>query len=84
MRTQVRRMGNSSGVIIPKPVLNHLGIAAGDDLDLALEGDRVVLIPVRSCPRVGWADAARAVAQAGDDALVWPEFPNTDDAELEW
>lgn len=84
MRTQVRRMGNSSGVIIPKLILTHLGVTAGDDLELALEGDRIVLVPVRSRPRAGWAEAARAISEAGDDALVWPEFPNSGDAELEW
>lgn len=77
-------MGNSSGVIIPKPVLVHLGVTAGDDLDLALEGDRIVLVPVRARPRAGWAEAARAIADAGDDSLVWPEFSNSGDVELEW
>jgi hypothetical protein len=35
-------------------------------------------------PRAGWADAAQAIAHAGDDNLVWREFPNTGDDELEW
>jgi antitoxin MazE len=33
--------------------------------------------------RSGWAEASSALA-AGDDALVWPEFGNDDDAALEW
>ena len=32
MRAPVRKMGNSSGVIIPKPVLMQIGVEAGDDL----------------------------------------------------
>ncbi len=35
-------------------------------------------------PRVGWADASKKIAEAGDDALVWPEFPNADDNDLHW
>jgi antitoxin MazE len=35
-------------------------------------------------PRVGWADASKKIAEAGDDALVWPEFPNADDNDLYW
>jgi len=35
-------------------------------------------------PRPGWAEDAKEIAEAGDDALAWPEFPNPEDAELEW
>ena len=84
MRTQLRRMGNSSGVIIPKPVLAQLGIEAGDSLDLALEGGRIVLVPLKEHPRSGWAEAAQEIAESGGDALVWPEFGNAGDEDLRW
>lgn len=35
-------------------------------------------------PRAGWAEAAKRIAENGDDALVWAEFGNADDADLEW
>lgn len=84
MRVLVRKLGNSSGVIIPKPILSQIGVAAGDDLDLSLDEDRIVLAPIRRHPRAGWAEAAKRVAEAGDDALVWPELGNAGDAELKW
>lgn len=84
MRVQLRRMGNSSGVIIPKAVLAQLGVEAGDSLDLALRDDRIVLVPVKEHPRAGWAEAARDIAEAGDDALVWPEFGNAGDEDVRW
>jgi antitoxin MazE len=84
MRAVVRKLGNSSGVIIPKPILSQIGIEAGDDLDLSLDKDRIVLARVKGHPRAGWAEAAKRVADAGDDSLVWPEFGNAGDAELEW
>ena len=34
--------------------------------------------------RAGWAAAARDIAAAGDDALVWDEFGNAADDELRW
>lgn len=37
-----------------------------------------------SVARVEWAEASRAIAMSGDDALVWPEFANADDVTLEW
>lgn len=84
MRAAIRKMGNSSGVIIPKPILAQIGLEAGDDLDLSLDDDRIVLAPARRHPRAGWAEAAKRLAEAGDDALVWPEFGNADDSDLEW
>ena len=84
MRAAVRRQGNSSGVIIPKPLLAEVGLAAGDAVDVTLEQGRIVLVPLRRQPRAGWAEASRAVAQAEDDALVWPEFANADDEDLDW
>ncbi len=84
MRAAVRKMGNSSGIIIPKPILAQIGVAAGDDLDLSLDDGRIVLVPVKRHPRAGWADAAKRIAETGDDALVWPEFTNAGDADLKW
>jgi antitoxin MazE len=84
MRAPVRKMGNSSGVIIPKPVLMQIGVEAGDDLDLSVDEGRILLAPVKRHPRAGWADASKRIAQANDDALVWPEFGNDDDADLKW
>ena len=84
MRTQVRKLGNSSGVIIPKPMLTALGITAGDEVELSLVEGRIVLAPARQRPRQGWAENSRRIAAAGDDALVWPEFGNDDDEALIW
>jgi antitoxin MazE len=84
MRALLRKMGNSSGVIIPKPILTQIGVEAGDELDLSLDEGRIVLVTARRHPRAGWADAAKRIADASDDALVWPEFGNADDPDLEW
>jgi hypothetical protein len=35
-------------------------------------------------PREGWAEASKAIAKGGNDAIVWPEFGNTDDGLLVW
>ena len=49
-----------------------------DDFGTA-EGDEA-----KRRPRAGWAEASRAIAAAGDDALVWPEFGNAEDEGLAW
>ncbi|MHB8529944.1 MAG: AbrB/MazE/SpoVT family DNA-binding domain-containing protein [Caulobacteraceae bacterium] len=77
-------MGNSSGVIIPKPLLNEIGLNAGDEVEMSLTDGIVTLAPVRRAPRAGWAADARAIAAAGEDRLVWPEFANEADDDLTW
>ncbi len=84
MRAAVRKLGNSSGVIIPKSVLAEAGVSAGDSVDMTLEEGRIVLVPLKRRPRAGWAEASQAIATAGDDVLVWPEFGNDGDDKLTW
>ncbi len=84
MRSIVRRMGNSSGVIIPKPLLAELGMQAGDDIDIGLRDGSIVIALVKKHPREGWSEAAKGIAAAGEDAMVLGEFGNAGDDELAW
>jgi len=77
-------MGNSSGIIIPKPMLAEIGMKAGDDVDLHIEGDRLVIAIVKPRARAGWAEDAQRVAESGDDRLVLGEFGNDGDNDLTW
>jgi antitoxin MazE len=82
MEVAIRKMGNSQGVLIPKPILAQLGLEGTADLQVR---DGVIEIrAVRRNPRDGWADDARRLAEAGDDVPVWPEFANEGDDELVW
>ena len=82
MITTIRRMGNSQGVLIPKPLLQQIGLE--DQAEMRVEGDALVLRRPKSASRAGWAEASRKIAAAGDDALVLPEFANEGDADLKW
>jgi antitoxin MazE len=84
MRAVLRKLGNSSGVIIPKSMLAEIAISVGDTVDITLEEGCVVIAPVKRRPRAGWAEASRDIAAAGDDEPVWPAFPNAEDQDLVW
>jgi antitoxin MazE len=84
MHVNIRQIGNSQGVVIPKPVLTQLGLNAGEGAEITIEGDALVLRRPASPVRTGWAEAAKKIAEAGDDALVMGEFSNAADAELAW
>jgi antitoxin MazE len=83
-RTQVtiRRIGNSQGIVIPKPLLAQVGLEG--QADMTIERDALVLRRPARATRAGWAAAAQRIAELGDDALVMREFGNEGDAELAW
>jgi antitoxin MazE len=82
MKTTIRKMGNSHGVLIPKPILTQLGLE--DEVEMRVEGNTLVLRRPQKKAREGWADASRSLAASGDDGLVMGEFPNADDVGLVW
>jgi antitoxin MazE len=80
----IRRIGNSQGIVIPKPVLAQLGLDPEAGAEMTIEGSALVLRKPARHVRASWAEAARKIAEAGDDALVMGEFGNQADAELAW
>jgi antitoxin MazE len=80
----LRQIGNSQGIVIPKPILAQLGLNREQGAELTIEGDALVLRKPASAARAGWADAAKKIAEAGDDALVMGEFTNAADKKLVW
>ena len=82
MEVAIRKMGNSQGVLIPKPILAQLGLEATADLQVR---DGVIEIrATRRNPREGWGADAQRLAAEGADALVWPELANEGDGALVW
>jgi antitoxin MazE len=72
MHVNIRRIGNSQGIVIPKPVLAQLGLDAEAGAEMTVEGDALVLRRPASSLRAGWAEAARKIAEAVTDAEpVW-------------
>jgi antitoxin MazE len=82
MPVTIRRIGNSRGVVIPKPLLAQLGLE--DDAEMTIEGDALVLRRPAGSVRVGWAEAAQKLANLGDDRLVMGEFGNEGDKDFVW
>ena len=78
MRTHLRKIGNSRGVIIPAALLKECGI--DDELELSLEEGALVIKPIKP-KREGWFDG---YSESQDDN-VWQELtPAADSDEWEW
>ena len=84
MHVSIRQIGNSQGVVIPKPFLAQLGLNGEAGAEMTIEGGALVLRRPASPVRTGWAEAAEKIAETGDDALVMGEFGNAADKDLVW
>jgi antitoxin MazE len=64
MKIELVRIGNSRGIRIPKPLIEQCGF--GDEVDLRVENDSLIISPPR-LPREGWEAKFRAAASATPD-----------------
>jgi antitoxin component of MazEF toxin-antitoxin module len=65
MVKHLQAIGNSSGIIIDKPILELLRITPDTELDVSTDGERLIITPVRV--EVG---RKRRLAQAQSRALT--------------
>lgn len=84
MEIAIRTIGNSKGVVLPKPLLAQAGLEDQTTAKIMVENGSIVLSKPAKAVRAGWAEAAAAVAAKGGDALLMGEFGNVEDAELAW
>lgn len=84
MKVTIRKMGNSQGVLIPRPILAQLGLEVDDEAAMEVRDDALVIRRPQKPAREGWAEASKALAESGDDALVMGEFANAGDTEGAW
>jgi antitoxin MazE len=85
MQTALRKMGNSTGIILPRAILGQIGLEIGASMELQVEAGRIIATPVRGGARQGWAVAAAEVAmETHPDESAWQNFGNEQDDELTW
>ena len=64
----VRAIGNSRGVVIPKAILEQLGIEG--QMDMSVEDAKIILSKPKNPVRKSWANDAKAIATAGENKLI--------------
>ena len=79
-KTKIVRIGNSKGIRVPKVLLEHAQLP--DEVELQAENGRLIVRAAQG-PRAGWAKAAKAMHDRGDDQLLDATTSNQFDAK-EW
>jgi antitoxin MazE len=77
MKSTLRKIGNSRGILIPASFLAACEI--DNEIELRLDGNRIVIEPVRA-PRDGWFEGYQRQA----DGNAWSELVATEIEEAEW
>ena len=81
-RTRIVQIGNSKGIRVPKILLEHARLP--DDVELQADNGRLIVRAARG-PRAGWADAAKALHDRGDDRMLdAPTSSRLDEKEWRW
>ncbi len=81
MKADLIRIGNSQGIRIPKPLIEHCGLKGRVEIEVK-EGT-LVISPVPTV-REGWEAAFSKMAEAGDDRLLVPDDAGHGWDEVEW
>ena len=86
MATSIRKIGNSQGVILPKPALQALGVAEGGAVEFVYEPGRISIVPARKKVREGWAEDFAALAAEGlsEEDREWLEADLTSETDDAW
>ena len=77
MKSTLRRIGNSRGVLLPASLLAACEIE--HEIELSLDGKRIVIEPA-SEPRSGWFEGYAVE----EDRDAWEDFVETDDEGGDW
>jgi antitoxin MazE len=82
MKARVVTIGRSLIVYLPKALVRRL---KQDEIEFELTPEGIIIRPVDV--RAGWAESCKAMAEAGDDALIdgpLPSLTSFDEEEWEW
>lgn len=85
MPTSIRKIGNSAGVILPKPALAALGVQEGGAVEFTYEPGKISIVPAKRKVREGWAEAAALIAVDGlsQEDMDWLEADLTSETDAQ-
>lgn len=51
MKTNIRKIGNSAGMILPAVILKKLHLSEGDEIEISENGIQIVITPQKNKPK---------------------------------
>jgi antitoxin component of MazEF toxin-antitoxin module len=72
MIINVKKFGNSNGIIIPKSILDEMSVSTGAKFEVKVSADSMTLKPIKNL-REGWAEACKMLANHPSYEDLWPD-----------
>ena len=82
MRISLVSIGNSKGVRIPKAILEQCHFKR--KVDLEVDGNMIVLRPLKKKPRQGWSESFKLMHQNSDDRLLIKDSLDISNEDWQW
>ncbi len=83
MKSTIRNIGNSKGIILPQNILKECQIEY--EVNVEVRDKTIVISPIEDQKRKGWAEAFQEMAKNGDDELIIPDvFEDEDFSDWTW
>ena len=81
MKTKVRKIGNSYGILLSKRILEQAKVK--DEVSLSIENNKIIIEPAKHNPREGWEEMMIKVGSLKDREIFLENVNNKFD-EKEW
>ena len=80
MKTKIRKIGNSFGIIIGKQILDQLHVT--DEVSLSVQDSKIIIEAVKSKPRENWEEMLLKANSLKDKEVL--EYFDNDFDKTEW
>lgn len=81
MLAKISKVGTSVGVIIPRYIATEGGFTKGSPVNIEFLNNQIIISKPEN-KREGWAAAFAKYAKEGEDAMLLPDFLDTEAVEL--
>lgn len=78
MKTSIRKIGNSKGILIPAALIASCNIQ--DEVEMRVENNRIIIEPLNPSPRKGWFKSY----DASKDENAWSDLVETEAEQVDW
>ena len=82
MKVTIIPIGNSKGVRIPKAIIKQCHIEK--DVDLEIEGNSIIIKPIKKEPRKNWEQYFKEMNENKDDQLLIDDKIDLAMVDWEW
>lgn len=77
MIAKISQIGTSVGLIIPRYIANEGGFTKGSSVNIEFQNNQIIISKPKE-KRSGWAEAFAKYAQEGEDAMLLPDYIDTE------